>query len=133
MGLDDDAPWADLRGNPINARKLASLLKPYGIKSKKVSVDGSKLQGYQREDLWDTWQRYLPPPRSESEEPMEPEELEPVVEPNPAYFGVVGHYEFSPSTSRFMMSSMLHGLGATPAASAGVVRLPRLRWNRQKL
>ncbi len=88
MGLDDDAPWADLRGNPINARKLASLLKPYGIKSKKVSVDGSKLQGYQREDLWDTWQRYLPPPKSESVEPMEPEELEGVVESNPTCFEV---------------------------------------------
>ena len=58
--LDDDAPWASLRGNPIDSRKLASLLKQYDIHSTKVRVGSKPLQGYRREDLWDTWQRYLP-------------------------------------------------------------------------
>ena len=80
-GLDDDAPWADLRGNPINARKLASLLKRYGVKSKKVKIDGVSLQGYRREDLWDNWQRWLPPPSVEKAEPTEPKEPDRMVEP----------------------------------------------------
>jgi len=79
--LDDDAPWADLRGNPINSRKLASLLKPYGIKSTKVNIDGASLQGYRREDLWDAWQRYLPPVDFGKAEPMEPAEPSRKVEP----------------------------------------------------
>jgi len=73
-GLDDDAPWANLRGNPISSRKLASLLKRYGVKSKKVKIDGISLQGYRREDLWDSWQRYLPPEESGNAEPLEPAE-----------------------------------------------------------
>jgi hypothetical protein len=71
-GLEDDAPWNELHGKPLGVRGLASLLKPYGIKSVKVSVDGRKLQGYRREALWDAWQRYLP---SETAEP-EPTELD---------------------------------------------------------
>ena len=72
-GLDADAPWAELYGKPINARKLAELLRPYGIKPRKVKIDGSSLQGYRREDLWDSWRRWLP-----SEEPVEAEPTEPM-------------------------------------------------------
>ena len=60
-GLDDDAPWEDLYGCGINARKLAELLRPYGIKSRKVRINEATLQGYTVEDLYDTWQRYLAP------------------------------------------------------------------------
>jgi len=70
-GLDDDAPWGDLYGNPINARKLASLLKPYGISSKKLRINDLTQQGYHKEDLYDVWQRYLPPAASAQMEHME--------------------------------------------------------------
>ncbi len=81
-GLADDAPWAELcGGKPINPRKLAQLLKPYGIKSRKVSINDVKLQGYRREDLWDDWRRYLPP-IAESPEPTELAELNRVPKPN---------------------------------------------------
>ena len=86
--MEEDAAWEDLSGNPTNARKLASLLKRYGIKSTKVKINGSPLQGYRREDLWDTWQRYLPPPKSETAEPTEPEEPKYVAEPFPGDFKV---------------------------------------------
>jgi hypothetical protein len=78
-GLDADAPWSDLAGKPINVRKLANMLKQYGVSSTKVKVDGRALQGYRREDLWDAWQRYLPSGTAEPE-PAEPEEpdFEPV-------------------------------------------------------
>jgi len=73
-GLDADAPWAELYGKPINARKLAELLRPYGIKPRKVKIDGSSLQGYRREDLWDSWRRWLPSQDPAETEPTEPKE-----------------------------------------------------------
>lgn len=62
----DEAPWADLRGKPIDARGLAVRLHQYGIKSKNVRTDGKVVKGYAREDLWDAWQRYLTAPPKES-------------------------------------------------------------------
>lgn len=55
----EDAPWADLYGEGLQPRKLATLLAEYGIKSKDVRVSGiGKAKGYRREDFWDPWQRY---------------------------------------------------------------------------
>jgi len=59
-GLEDDAPWSELHGKPLGVRGLASMLKPYAVRSVKVNVGGRSLQGYRREHLWDAWQRYLP-------------------------------------------------------------------------
>lgn len=71
-GLDADAPWPDLRGKPLGTRGLASMLRRYGVKPRKVKVDGRSLQGYRHEHLWDAWQRYLPTPGSGEAEPPEP-------------------------------------------------------------
>lgn len=80
----DEAPWAELRGKPLDPRGLAWRLKQYGIASKDVKIDGTVLKGYQREDLWDAWQRYTPeealpalptqPPRSEAPSDVAPAE-----------------------------------------------------------
>lgn len=60
-GLDDDAPWSDLRGKPLGIRGLATMLRKYEIRPAKVrEPGGNALQGYRRDDLWDAWQRYLP-------------------------------------------------------------------------
>lgn len=57
----DEAPWADLYGEGLKPRKLAQLLSDYDIKSQDVwTLQGSR-KGYRREDLWDSWQRYIPP------------------------------------------------------------------------
>lgn len=58
----DEAPWADLRGRPLDARGLARRLGGYEVSSTQLKVDGTKYRGYRREDLWDAWTRYLPPP-----------------------------------------------------------------------
>jgi len=58
----EEAPWADLRGRPLDARHLAGLLRPYGIRSKAVRVGSATPNGYAREDLHDSWTRYLLPP-----------------------------------------------------------------------
>lgn len=56
----DESPWGDLRGKPINSRRLAGLLKPYGVTSKQVRINASlTLKGYKKEDFFDPWTRYL--------------------------------------------------------------------------
>ena len=80
-GLDDDAPWSDLYGKPIDSRKLARLLRPFGVKSTKVKIDGASLQGYRRDQLSDSWKRWLPPPTPAEAEPTEPTEPGGVVTP----------------------------------------------------
>ena len=73
----DAAPWADLKGQPLDARGLARLLDPYDITPAKVKVAGRALQGYRAEHLADAWTRYLPPPTPADTEPAEPPEPEP--------------------------------------------------------
>jgi hypothetical protein len=58
-----EAPWGEWFGKPLNARSLAKLLAPYGIRSRDVKITGTTLKGYRREDLWDAWARYLPAER----------------------------------------------------------------------
>ena len=60
---DDEAPWGDLRGKPIDARRLAEMLRPYGISSTTIRMpSGQTPKGYKREDFHDAWKRYLPVP-----------------------------------------------------------------------
>jgi len=55
----DEAPWADLRGRPLDPRGLARLLRRYGIASTSVRVGDRAAKGYRRADLHDAWSRYL--------------------------------------------------------------------------
>ncbi len=55
----DEAPWADLKGKPIDSRKLANFLRPYGVQSKSVRIGERTPKGYAAEDLYDPWTRYL--------------------------------------------------------------------------
>ena len=34
----EEAPWADLRGKPLNARGLAVRLRPYGVEPKVIRI-----------------------------------------------------------------------------------------------
>lgn len=62
----EEAPWADLRGKPLDARGLAWRLSQYGVKSKNIKQpDDSVLKGYTAEDLYDAWVRYVPDPGAE--------------------------------------------------------------------
>ncbi len=73
----DEAPWSDLRGKPLDPRRLARLLGGYQVSSTKVKVDGRSLQGYRREHLHDSWTRYLTqlPQQAEPPEPVEPSQV----------------------------------------------------------
>src|SRR3954453_19123665 len=57
-----ESPWHDLKGKPLDERRLSGFLKQYGVKSKTVRIVDSTPKGYARADLHDAWARYLPPP-----------------------------------------------------------------------
>ena len=63
----EEAPWGDLRGRPLDARRLASLLKPYGIASKSHRIGAENAKGYERADFADAWGRYLTVPASSAD------------------------------------------------------------------
>jgi hypothetical protein len=56
----EEAPWADLKGKPLDERGLAHRLRQYGVKPKTIRVGTTTPKGYARADLVDVWQRYLP-------------------------------------------------------------------------
>lgn len=55
----DESPWGDLKGKPIDARRLARYLHSYGVVPKQVRFHDRTQKGYTREDLYDPWARYL--------------------------------------------------------------------------
>jgi hypothetical protein len=56
-----EAPWGDYLGHTMNARDMAKLLRPYGVKSVDVKIYGTNRKGYRRDHLHETWIRSLPP------------------------------------------------------------------------
>jgi hypothetical protein len=62
LGELPESPWRDvLGGQPLTARRLATMLEPYGVKPKPIRIGETTLRGYTREALHDAWTRYLPP------------------------------------------------------------------------
>jgi hypothetical protein len=62
LKADSEAPWGTWGhdGTGLNPRRLATLLKPYGIKSKTVRLDDdTTLKGYKREEFNNAFARYL--------------------------------------------------------------------------
>ncbi|HUH70031.1 MAG TPA: DUF3631 domain-containing protein [Mycobacterium sp.] len=57
----DESPWAEWgrKREPLKARGLAALLKPYRVRSKTVRVGGETGKGYVRADLHDLRTRYV--------------------------------------------------------------------------
>jgi hypothetical protein len=55
-----ESPWNDLKGKPLDERRLSGFLKQYGVKSKTVRIGDLTPKGYARVDLHDAWARYLP-------------------------------------------------------------------------
>ena len=66
LNAKEESPWGDLKGKPLDSRRLAYFLKKYGVRSKDVRLGETVVKGYTRADLWDQWSRYLavPPPGS---------------------------------------------------------------------
>ena len=71
----EEAPWGDLKGKPLDARRLANLLNPYGVASKQVKVSGVNQRRYCRADLHNVWIRYLPS-KAEKDDGLGPSPVE---------------------------------------------------------
>ena len=52
----DEAPWGEWEVRP---KRIADLLRPYGIRSRNVRTEKGVRKGYRREDFQDPWTRYL--------------------------------------------------------------------------
>ena len=57
-----ESPWIDIKGKTLTDRRLAGLLRRYGIASKNVRVGEAIPKGYARADFLDAWGRYLGSP-----------------------------------------------------------------------
>lgn len=86
----EDSPWDDIKGKPLNSRGLATRLRQYGITPRKWRDGDRTVRGYQRADLVDPWERYLPsglgPPAytsATSATAPQPEAAAALVEPAP--------------------------------------------------
>ena len=91
----EEAPWGDLKGKPIDARRLARYLSAYGVARKQVRVGDGNSKGYSRSDLHDPWTRYLGHPAMESETSETPETIdaaEAVREAREERLGMQGHF-----------------------------------------
>ncbi|WP_394730609.1 DUF3631 domain-containing protein [Altererythrobacter sp. GH1-8] len=76
LNSDEEAPWGDWRGKPLDDRKLAAFLRPYGVRPRPIRTDFGPLRGYLREDLHDVWNRYLPElPKPEEEQAVAKEDV----------------------------------------------------------
>lgn len=54
-----DTPWRDSRCEPIKPRKLASMLKPFGIEPLRWKEGGVSMRGYYAADFADPWARHI--------------------------------------------------------------------------
>jgi hypothetical protein len=55
----EEAPWGSFRGEALDARGLARLLKPYGVKPEKLREGDDTFRGYRRTSFEGAWARYL--------------------------------------------------------------------------
>jgi hypothetical protein len=69
----EEAPWGGWHnGEGMRPRDLARLLKPYKIRPRTVRVDDETPKGYRRDQLADTWLRFLPPANEAPQAPRPP-------------------------------------------------------------
>ncbi len=61
----EEAPWGDLKGKPLDSRRLSQFLRPYGVSPKNIRFHNDIVKGYSAQDLFDPWQRYLCPSHKE--------------------------------------------------------------------
>jgi hypothetical protein len=57
--LNAEEPWSTWYGHGLDARGLATMLKPYGVSSRTVRLGAETAKGYHRGDFEDAWARYV--------------------------------------------------------------------------
>lgn len=69
----EERPWPEWGRSrkPLSKTGLAKLLKPFGVRPKTVKMpDGSTPRGYRRDELDESWSRYLPEGNSQPQPPQ---------------------------------------------------------------
>jgi hypothetical protein len=62
----DESPWGAFSdGTGIDARGLARLLRPYGVRPRDVRIGSEHAKGFSRDSLTDAWVRYCADPPSD--------------------------------------------------------------------
>jgi hypothetical protein len=85
INADDELPFGAWReGKGLDARTLARLLKPYGVKPRVLRVGDETPRGYRRQELQDVFERYLPiyPPGAQQAKHAQHEERGPTGTPD---------------------------------------------------
>lgn len=54
----EESPWGDLRGKPLDARRLSRLLRPYDIRPRQLRMGNAVLRGYHPGEFRDAFERY---------------------------------------------------------------------------
>jgi hypothetical protein len=103
----EDAPWGDLRGRELDARRLAKMLQPYDVRPTAQRIGEKVAKGYDRDGFYDAWQRYLPCAETVTSETTDtPVALVPDVthtqgrEPEPPWYAVDANLDVSGSRER---------------------------------
>lgn len=61
INADDELPFGGWReGKGLDSRRLAKLLKPYGVRPRTIWLDGDSAKGYLRDQFSEPWERWLP-------------------------------------------------------------------------
>jgi hypothetical protein len=59
----ETAPWASVKGEPIDSRFLARMLSKYEIPTNNtIKINGHAVKGYLLSHFWDAFERYAPSP-----------------------------------------------------------------------
>lgn len=66
---DEESPWVDDK-SPLTPTRLATLLRPFGIRSKQLKIAGIKVRGFERDSFVDPWERYLPDAGTPRQDPV---------------------------------------------------------------
>jgi len=73
VNQDDELPFGAWRdGKGLDARTLARMLKPYGVKPRVLRIGDETPRGYRRQELRDVFERYLPAQQTQHDDPQPP-------------------------------------------------------------
>jgi hypothetical protein len=110
LNADDELPFgAKRRGEGMDARGLAGLLRPYGIRPQSVRIDDKTPKGYRYEDFIDAWSRYVRPSSGEAQQAQHPQH-----DTDPPHEDPHKHWDVADVAD----VADMRGMGATSATSA---------------